>query len=180
VHPRLLELVSYADAQREVLLASVSRVPEPLRERRAESGTWSVAEVLEHLHRVERGIARLLAHALQRARAEGIGPELETGSMMGSLDRFHIASRTGSINAPEPVRPRGKVSAVEALAGLAESRRALRTELSAWDGLALGTITHSHPLLGPLNLYQWVLFVGQHEARHAAQIHEIAGRLQVE
>jgi hypothetical protein len=29
-------------------------------------------------------------------------------------------------------------------------------------------------VLGPLNLYQWVLFVGQHEARHAGQLQDLA------
>ena len=31
-----------------------------------------------------------------------------------------------------------------------------------------------HPVLGPINIYQWALFVGSHEARHALQIREIA------
>lgn len=178
MHPRLAELVNYASAQREVLLTAVSRVPEPFRQHRAEAGGWSVAEVLEHLHRVERGITRLLVHNLERAKAGGIGPELEVDSVMASLDRFQVTRRGVPISAPEPVRPRGELSAAEALAALTDSRHALLSALDAADGLALGTIIHSHPLLGSLDLYQWVLFVGQHEARHAAQIEEIAGRLE--
>jgi uncharacterized damage-inducible protein DinB len=34
-----------------------------------------------------------------------------------------------------------------------------------------------HALLGPLTLYEWVLFVGQHEARHAGQVRDIARQL---
>lgn len=75
LHPRIAELVDYAGRQRATLLSAVACVPEPLRDRRVEAGRWSVAEVLEHLHRVERSIARLLAHGLERARSEGIGPE---------------------------------------------------------------------------------------------------------
>ena len=60
MHPRLAELVDYATAQRTALLAAVSTVPESLRDERIRAGTWSIAEVLEHLHRVESGIARLL------------------------------------------------------------------------------------------------------------------------
>jgi hypothetical protein len=63
------------------------------------------------------------------------------------------------------------------LAALAESRRELLSALDLADGLALGQISFPHPLIGPLDLYQWVLFVGQHEARHAAQIEEIAGTI---
>jgi uncharacterized damage-inducible protein DinB len=153
-------------------------VPELLRQQRAEAASWSVAEVLEHLHRVERGITRLLVHSIERAKAEGIGPELEASSMMESLDPFELTRRGRPVSAPEPVLPRGDLSAAQAIAALTNSRQAFLSALEAADGLALGAITHSHPLLGPLNLYQWVLFVGQHEARHASQIHEIASRLQ--
>ena len=49
----------------------------------------------------------------------------------------------------------------------------LRAALADADGLALGMITHVHPVLGEIDLYQWILFVGQHEARHVAQITEV-------
>jgi hypothetical protein len=29
-------------------------------------------------------------------------------------------------------------------------------------------------VLGEINLYQWILFVGSHEVRHTAQVREIA------
>jgi uncharacterized damage-inducible protein DinB len=177
MHPRLIELVNYATTQRARLLSAVSLVPEPLRQRRAQPDCWSTAEVLEHLHRVERSIARLLAHGLERASVEGIGPDSESDSVMAWLDAFQLVRRTARISAPEWVRPRGEYSAAQALAALAESRQALLMGIRALDGLALGKLTQSHPLLGSLNLYQWILFVGQHEARHAAQIEEIAGRL---
>jgi hypothetical protein len=40
------------------------------------------------------------------------------------------------------------------------------------DGLAIAGIVFPHRLLGPLNLYQWVIFMGAHELRHAQQIRE--------
>jgi uncharacterized damage-inducible protein DinB len=177
MHPRLSELVNHAAAQRARLLSAVSLIPEPRRQQRAQPDCWSTAEVLEHLHRVERSVVRLLAHGLERATAEGIGPEIETESVVHWLDGFQLVRRTSRISAPEWVRPRGESSAAQALAALAESRQALLTAIGALDGLALDKITQSHPLLGSLNLYQWILFVGQHEARHAAQIEEIAGQL---
>ena len=79
--------------------------------------------------------------------------------------------------APEPVLPRGELTAAAALAALAESRRALTDAASAADGLALGTITFPHPLMGSLTLYQWILFVGQHELRHAGQIRSISAHM---
>ena len=43
--------------------------------------------------------------------------------------------------------------------------------------MALGAVTDHHPILGEINLYQWILSVGGHEQRHTAHIWEIAEEL---
>jgi hypothetical protein len=177
VHPRLEELMEYTEAQRAALFVAVAAVPESLRERRPSPQAWSVAEVLEHLQLVEQGVATLISRKLDKARVAGLTPETETESLLRSLDRFALLERGTSMRAPEFVQPKGAVSAVAAAAALAESRRALREALAAGDGLALGAVSARHVLLGPLTLYEWVLFVGQHEHRHAMQIREIAQQL---
>jgi hypothetical protein len=48
---------------------------------------------------------------------------------------------------------------------------------SAASGLALGGIVYPHSMLGALTLYQWILFLGQHELRHAKQIQSISAQL---
>jgi uncharacterized damage-inducible protein DinB len=174
VHPRLEELLQYADAQRDELWSAVDTVPEPLRERRCSPDVWSVAEVLEHLHMVELGIARLIGRRIEKASAAGLGPETETTSLLNSLDHLRLLERKVFMAAPELVQPRGGLPADQCQAALAESRRALRAALSTGDGLALGTVSAPHVSLGPLTLYQWVVFLAQHERRHAAQIREIA------
>lgn len=177
MHPRLAELLEYAELQRAALLAALEAVPGPLWTRRPEPESWSAAEVLEHLHRVETGVARLVRRRLEEARAAGLGAETATDSLLGSLDRFALVERRRLVIAPEPERPQGALPGVEAVAALASSRAALREAAAAGDGLALGAVQAPHALLGPLTLYQWILFVGQHEARHTAQIREIARRL---
>lgn len=167
MHPRIAELLAYAQLQRLALFAAVSLIPEPLRDRRVDAATWSAAEVLEHLHRVESGIAKLLTRSLERAKAAGPEPENGVGSVMASLDALRLTDRSRRVRAPDPVMPRGELTAAQGMAALTESRQALVAALREADGLALGRITQPHPLIGPLNLYQWVLFVGQHEARHA-------------
>jgi hypothetical protein len=176
MHPRLAELVDYAQLQRTELLRAVALVPETLRARPVVCSAWSVAEVLEHLHRVESGIARLVSRGIERARAGGAEVERDDSSVLGSLDAFALAQR-GSISAPEAVMPRGDLTATEALLALDGSRQSLVAAIRAGNGLALGAITYPHPILGTLNLYQWILFVGQHEARHADQVRRIAAEL---
>jgi uncharacterized damage-inducible protein DinB len=177
MHRKIAEPLNYAERQREVLFEAVRLIPASLRDQRGDPDTWSVAEVLEHLHRVEKSIARLLAHLRDQAKAAGLEPESEGGSVLESLDQLQLLDRGVRLNAPEPVMPRGRLTAAQGMAALAESRQALISALRDVDGLALGRVTYAHPLMGSLNLYQWVLFVGQHEARHAAQIQDIARRV---
>jgi hypothetical protein len=179
VHPRLEELLQYADAQRAVLLAAVATVPESARDRRPAADAWSVAEVLEHLHRVEQGIARLIARQVERARGKGLAQETETSSLLHSLDHLALTQRNTRFPAPDFVQPEGTLPASAAITALEHSRRALREALATGDGLALATVSFPHVLLGPLTLYQWVLFLGQHECRHALQIRDIARQLAI-
>ncbi len=167
--------MEYAEAQRQVLMAAVASVPEPLRDRRPSPDTWSVAEVLEHLHRVERGIGRLVVRQLETARAAGA--ETEAGSLLHSLDHLRLTEGGEPLPAPEFVQPRGALTSSAAVLALVESRAALRAAVAQGDGLALGTISVPHVAYGPLTLYEWILFLGQHEARHAGQIREIGRRL---
>ncbi len=78
------------------------------------------------------------------------------------------------MTAPEETVPPSDVSAATAWKSLEESRRALREAVISGDGLALSEVKYPHPVLGEINLYQWILFVGSHEVRHTAQIREIA------
>ena len=93
--------------------------------------------------------------------------------MLGALDHEKIGG-AGKLVAPEAVRPTPDAGADEATTALREARAALTASLLAADGLALGEIVHTHPALGDLDLYQWVLFVGLHDRRHARQIRAIA------
>ncbi|MEP6705962.1 MAG: hypothetical protein ABJC05_00505, partial [Pyrinomonadaceae bacterium] len=77
----------------------------------------------------------------------------------------------------EEVRPQGDIDARSAWATLQQSRETLRAAFLAGDGLALSQVIQPHPVLGPINLYQWMLFVGSHEMRHTAQVIEIAEQL---
>jgi hypothetical protein len=176
MHPRVSELIATLDRERAGVLAAVARIPADALERRPAPDVWSAAHVVEHLRVVEAGTARLLARRLARAREAGLPPETETDSVLGSLDRFQVIAGNRRV-APEMVAPPAEVNAEQALAGLAESREALLGVLRDGDGLALGQVRATHQLFGDLDLYQWTLFVAQHEARHARQLHEIAARL---
>ena len=175
MHPRLAAVIAFADSARTELLAAVDAIPEPLREARPTEDAWSAAEVLEHLSRVERGIAKLVALKLGEMQSLP-SPPREADEMIGvDLAKFAILpNRDMKIEAPDRVAPQGELSADAARAALTETRGVLLDQLHAGDGLALSSIVHPHPFLGELDLYEWVHFVGAHEARHTAQVRELA------
>ncbi len=151
---------------------AVRVVPAERRDERPAPDRWSVAEVLEHLSRVNRGITRLLETRIAAAREAGLGQDPDTTSILWTLDVASVLDRRERIEAPERVRPAEKLTAEAAWQALEHADAALVAGVLAADGLALGTLVHPHPSLGPLNLYQWLAFAAAHEFRHAAQIRQ--------
>jgi hypothetical protein len=173
LHPRLAELTDLLDEHRATLLAVVDTVPAAERERRAVPDGWSVAEVLDHLARVEGGTARLLAKRIARARESGVGADAEVDSVRHRMDRYDVAGGGTRRVAPELVAPGAGATAADALAALRASREALLATIRDADGVDLAQVRATHAAFGELDGYQWLLFVGQHELRHARQIRAI-------
>lgn len=174
MHPCINEVLSYLDVERRALEEAVSAVPPALRERRPTADRWSVSEILEHLALVETRITALLAGRIDAARAAGLGPAREIDPVLPTLDLETILDRSRPLVASEAAQPTGSQDSDAALAELARARGVLREIVLSADGLALEEVIVPHPRFGPLNVYQWLLFVGGHEARHTAQIREAA------
>jgi uncharacterized damage-inducible protein DinB len=177
MHPRLTELRNYVDTQRSALLSAAAALP---RERWTEHpgpDRWSVVELFEHLYKVEHSCARMIAKGVAEARAAGHPPETSTESVLGALDAFGLRDRTQKRQVPERVAPEGGWSPDESLEKLTASRAELHDAIRAGDGLALGSVHQTHARLGEIDLYKWILFVGEHEARHTQQAAEIVEQL---
>ena len=173
MHPRTEELLQHLDKQHERLRRAVEDVPRERRETKPQPERWSVAEVVEHLSIVETRIGRVFAAKLTEARAAGLGREQDASPVVGTIDMDRVLDRTRRITAAEAALPPGRLDADAAWEALERARDALCNSLRDADGLALGDVVHPHPVLGPINLYQWIAFVGGHEARHAAQVMEL-------
>lgn len=177
MHPRLSELREHVDAHRSALLAAASTLPHERWTERPAADRWSMVELLEHLYKVEHSCARVIAKAAADARAAGHPEETDSRSVLGGLDVFALRDRTQRRAVPERVAPTGSWAPEEALEKLTASRAELHDAIRAANGLALGTVYQTHARLGELDLYRWILFVGEHEARHVQQAAEIAEQL---
>ena len=177
MHPRLAELSEHLALQRRNLLEAASTVPAGSWQTRPSDEQWSVSEILEHLYRVERGVASVVTKRIAEARGAGHPEETETGSVLGTLDQFRVSELDRKLVAPDRVRPTENHDRETIVRLLAESRSALDAAIASGDGLALGSITQMHLRFGELDLYQWLLFVAEHEKRHTAQLRDVARQL---
>ena len=140
---------------------------------------WSAVEIVEHLVIVETRISSMFADRVNAARQSGLGPEAASSPILPSLDVALLLDRSRAIVAGENSQPHGGITMDQARASLDETRLDLKKAILAADGLALEDVSAPHRILGSLNMYQWLIFVGTHEGRHALQIREVAAALGV-
>lgn len=176
MHPRIEELLDHLDRRRTEVRSALDAVPTDRHQIQLD-GAWSVVNVLEHLAMVEGGVASLFRKRIDGARATGLGPEVETTSVLEQRSFGNVLDRTRKLQGSDAVRPVSGLDTDSAWRSLEQTRSQLRAVVTSADGLALGELTHPHRIFGPLNFYQWLVFVGDHEARHAAQIREIGERV---
>jgi hypothetical protein len=174
MHPRSEEVLNYLEKTRTELRAAVDSVPAHARNTRPAADQWSVAQVLDHLAIAHNRVAAAVSKWIAEAQAAGLGPETATSPVLNTIPTGLILDRTRKVQAPEFILPRSDVDAETAWAELEQAREQLRAAFLSGDGLALEQVVQPHPVLGPINMYQWTLFNGSHEARHTLQIRELA------
>jgi hypothetical protein len=110
--------------------------------------------------------------AIAEARRSGIGAK--TSTVLSTIDAQGISNRSTRFTASDNVQPKGRAPD-DARAELERSWVVLGALIRKRDELAVATISHPHPALGPLSLYTWIAFAGAHEARHMQEIRERLG-----
>jgi hypothetical protein len=131
---------------------------------------WSAREIAEHLAMIEERLSKLFPVMLTKAEAGGLKRDADQPFRPVSVERFVEQSRREKYSAPSEVRPTGAGSLADSLARLERSRAQLLALRPRFEALDLTEVKYPHPSFGPLDAYQWLLFVGVHEERHLRQI----------
>lgn len=152
--------------------AALSAVPESQRHA-APAGHWTPAQIIWHVAKVERGVARMI-----EAKNAGIGamatvpPGPSTQRVLSLLDQYDFLNRNTKLAAPEGLAPPAEVDLVAERGRWADGRAQLLA--AAYEsGPRLALIRHDHPFFGPFDGFQWVLMIARHEQRHLLQLHEV-------
>lgn len=165
-------LVALLDHERANLMAQFERVPVARRTERPGEGEWSAVEIVEHVARVEAGVAKMIAKG-------GEMPLTATATEMAvarmTPERIAaVRTRGVKLSAPERVRPAGALTSGMVMEQLAGAQAGLRAAFAAADPAVLDGVVFPHPFIGPLTLRAWAVLVAHHDARHAEQMIEVA------
>jgi len=178
LHPRIQELIDHLVSYRRAVHEAVAEVPAELRNRKPAPDSWSVAEVMEHLSIVEQRIAAMLTMHVTAARANGVGPDPSTSSVVATFaNAENLLDRTQKIVAPTVAIPTGTVDPSAGAEALDKAHAAMVDSLHNANGVSLENLFQAHPVFGSRNMYHWVVALGLHDARHTAQIREIGQSL---
>lgn len=177
MHPRMQPLLELIDENYRALRATADAVPEALRERQPADGCWSVAQVVDHVAKVETAVAQRVANVLAEARERGLAQEAETAPLDTAEFFETVADRTNKRVSPDSAHPAPAARYADAWAALDAAHAQAVAAFTSGDGLALAEVKMPHPVLGDLSVYQWAVALAGHEARHAAQIREAAETL---
>jgi hypothetical protein len=132
-------------------------------------GGWSAAEVLDHIARAERGVAKGF-------------PALEQGQPLkvpriAWFYRLPMGLAFGKMKfrAPRPVRPRPRadIRPSEVLERLRTSRAALLAYVERTGEERFSRIVLPHFILGRFTGLAWLRFIARHESRHLEQLRRV-------
>lgn len=133
---------------------------------------WSAAQIVWHLAKVERGVARMLEKldaALDPMATVPPGPP--SRAVLNVLDKYSFLDRTRKLTAPEPLRPPVEIDYVAERARWDDGRVQLLDAIRA-SGPRLSLLRYDHPFFGPFDGWQWAVMVARHEERHHLQLRE--------
>ncbi len=170
-----VDLTRYGDAanclrhlerSRREVLEAVEGLDEVGFFRKPEPDVWCVAEVLEHIARVEDSAARVIRR-LRRALGGEPLPQVRV-----EPGRFRPDGRAV---APEVVAPKGGLSRAEVMRMLEAARGFLLAEVRSSEGVLEAPVTFPHPFFGELTALGWLRVAAFHERHHLQQLRRILG-----
>ena len=169
------EMLEMLDSSARDLLALIENASDEQWRWKPEPDRWSIGECAEHILLSERMLFQTALDALK----EPADPEWATKTK-GKADFLKrvMPNRnpggTGGAQAPQEIRPTQGLSRDEVIRRFNESRAEIRTFVEKLDAPAKQHIVvHPFPVFGPLNAYDWLLYVPLHTVRHSRQIVEV-------
>ena len=167
---RFEEAFEIADAARQSVIQFLETVSQSDSQRRPDADQWSIGEIAHHLVLVE----NRFRERILRISAEGQKGPFKTDEVLAGrafkLEDAVDADKVGKGKAPKFVWPSEGLEIAQLIAQLSGLREETQSQLASLRAVELGDFWWQHPRLGPMTLYELVLYMGYHETRHLFQM----------
>lgn len=160
--------LQYLEQTRDGVVAATKGLSEAQLKFKPAPDRWSVAEVLEHITIVEGAIYGNVTENVMKAPAGA--PDRDTAKIDAQVFAM-VPDRTHKVKAPEQFVPTGRWPAADTLDQFLETRA--RTTAFFESTPELRAHVGGQSPLGPLDGYEWIMFIAAHSARHTKQILEV-------
>lgn len=136
---------------------------------------WTIAQLVEHIAVVEEGMSKISAKLLSKARAHG-GKSDGRAQISDNFREKSREMRALKLDAPEIVRPTGKLTVAESFEKMKENRRRLEEIRLLFESTECSDFKFPHPFMGELTAHEWLALIGGHGARHVDQLRALIGK----
>jgi hypothetical protein len=161
--------VAYLERTKSALMDAVGSLGEAQWFFKPGPEEWSAAECVEHLSITEGQLLR----TIRKAASGPPSPEEVLKACAGreAVIEKKVPRRGFKAKAPEGARPGACTNPAEVVARFVATRDAtIEYARSTTDGIRERTFPHF--VFGPLDGYQWLIFMAAHTERHLAQLQE--------
>jgi hypothetical protein len=153
------------------LLQSIAGLSEKQGRFKPAPDRWSVAEVSEHIAVSESTIFGMVQSKVMTSPADPSKRAEVAGKDEIILTK--VPDRSHKAQAPEILKPTNRWATREELTKAFEDNRKATMDYVRTTNDDLRDHFGPHPLLGPLDGYQWILLISAHSERHTKQIEEV-------
>lgn len=164
------KVVQYLSTTRDQVISEVSKLSDAQWNFKQGPDRWSVGEVVEHLALAEAFLADTRQKVM--AGAPATPEQLAKAKPQDDVVLKAIPDRTKKVQAPEPIQPKQRLGSRAQVMAAYNDRRAQTLGYAQKTADDLRSRVGDSPL-GPLDGYQWLLFVAAHNERHLGQIREV-------
>jgi hypothetical protein len=165
---------AYLERTKSSLLAATAALTEEQWRFKPSSEEWCAAECVEHIALVE---AFLLDTIAKLAAGPPAPAEiLATCAGKEAIVEQKVPVRNVKVKAPEQARPTNRfANSADLIAHFIATRdRSIEYARTTTDDIRRRT--HPHFVFGPMDGYQWLIFMAAHGERHLNQLLEVTGR----
>jgi uncharacterized damage-inducible protein DinB len=172
IYHTIADILAANEQAQARFIAAVSNLTEAQANFRPDENQWSIAEIVEHISIVNDSFLRITHKMLKEAESAPRSPRTDLNLGHTSLDE-NGQHHPGPFQAPDRVRPQGGVSVADSLSKMRASLAGFTEIQSRLEAVDLSEQSFPHPVLGPINAYQWMVLLGEHEDRHRGQIESL-------